>query len=63
MGDKKGKKDKAKGQRQNDAKQAKVAKQRQDRQKNPALVNMGANKTDARYPVGCANAPHWSRDP
>lgn len=33
MGDKKGKKDKAKGQRQQAAKKAKTAKQKQDRQK------------------------------
>ena len=33
MGDKKGKKDKAKGQRQHDAKEVKTAKQKQDRQK------------------------------
>ncbi len=32
MGDKKGKKDKAKGQRQKEAKQAKSAKQKKDRQ-------------------------------
>jgi hypothetical protein len=33
MGDKKGKKDKAKGKRQADAKQAQAAKHKQDRQK------------------------------
>jgi len=32
MGDKKSKKDKAKGKRQNDAKQTKAAKQQQDKQ-------------------------------
>jgi|AntAceMinimDraft_16_1070373.scaffolds.fasta_scaffold72403_2 hypothetical protein len=33
MGDKKGKKDKAKGKRQHDAKQAKASKKKQDKQK------------------------------
>jgi hypothetical protein len=33
MGDKKGKKDKAKGQRQHDAKQTKASEQKKDRQK------------------------------
>jgi hypothetical protein len=37
MGDKKSKKDKAKGQRQHDAKEAKNSKQRQDKQKPRAL--------------------------
>ncbi len=44
MGDKKGKKDKAKGQRQNDAKEAKATKQKQDKQKTQTR-KYGANKT------------------
>ena len=37
MGDKKSKKDKAKGQRQHDAKEATTSKQKQDKQKPRAL--------------------------
>jgi len=43
MGDKKGKKDKAKGDRQKDAKQAKVAKQKQDKLQ-AAPPNLSGNK-------------------
>ena len=43
MGDKKGKKDKAKGDRQKDAKQTKLVKKKQDKQQ-AGLPKSGTNK-------------------
>jgi hypothetical protein len=48
MGDRKGKKDKAKGQRQKKAKQAKAAKRKQDKQQPHPPLSIGVNKTVER---------------